>query len=247
MIRTIVFMTLVASVAGCLPSTKVYKNPGDRDRGVRFYRPKPYLMVKPLVDRAGQPVEGYVSIDTVMLPDFGEEYSIHVRSGWGTNETRISLADGWRLDGLNVDLDSSTDENLRAVADLVKLIPTLTSAADDATRVTAKAANVPLGYYESVVSRDRDGRKRLYGFRYVGFLPYAACPQESCGWERTDCYSGQVFALVFERDSLTFRPLHEVSDPDRLRTTASELPPPGRESPADPLPPANAPPLIGAD
>ena len=211
MIRMTVCLAMLGLLAGCLPSTKVYKNPGDQDHGVRFYRPKPYLLIKPMLNRAGDPVDGYVTIDTVMMPDFSEEYSIHVRSGLGTNETRITLADGWRLDGLNVDLDSSTDENLKAFADLVKLVPTLTSAGADAGSISVRASNIPLGYYESVISQGNDCKKRLYGFRYVGFMPYASCPLESCGWEQTDCYDGGVYALVFENNSMAFRPLHEIA------------------------------------
>ncbi len=214
MIRTtqcLLRLAMLALLAGCLPSTKVYKDPGENDRGVRFYRPKPYLLVKPMVNRAGDPVDGYVSIETVMLPDFGEEYSIHVRSGLGTNDTKITLADGWRLDGLNVDLDSSTDENLEAMADLVKLVPTLTSGADETGKMSVRATNVPLGYYESVLSRGHDCKKRLYGFRYVGFLPYASCPLESSGWEPTDCFSGDIYSLVFEDNAMVFRPLHAVA------------------------------------
>lgn len=76
---------------GCTPRTFVRKNPGPKDCGVRYYRPKPYLMVKPAVDRNGAPIPGFVSIETTVLPDFSEEYSIHIRSGLGNNKTSITL------------------------------------------------------------------------------------------------------------------------------------------------------------
>ncbi len=206
------FLIFVMASVGCLPSTRVIKNPGPDDSGVRFYRPKPYLFVQPMVDRTGTPVDGFVTIDTVTLPDFSEEYSIQIRSGFGTNETRVTLADGWRLEGLNVDLDSSTDENLEAVADLVGLVPTLTSGRDGEGGTPVRASNVPLGYYEAVISRGPDCQKRLYGFRYVGFMPYAACPLESAGVEPTHCFGGDVFALTFERGEMVFRPLHQIAE-----------------------------------
>lgn len=88
--------------AGWLPSTWIVKNPGDRDCGLRYYLPKPYLTVKPLINKSGEPVAGFVSLEQVVLPDFSEEYSIHVRTGLGTNDTQIKLTNGWRLDSPGV-------------------------------------------------------------------------------------------------------------------------------------------------
>ncbi|OYP38145.1 hypothetical protein CGZ80_02625 [Rhodopirellula sp. MGV] len=192
---------------GCLPSTRVIKNPGDRDKGVRYYRPKPFLKLAPMTNKAGEPVDGYVTIEQTVLPDYSEEYSIHVRSGLGSNETEITLTDGWRLDSLNVNIDSNFDENVKAIADLTKSLPIATSNAE---KVPVKASNVPLGLYEAVVSKGCDGKKRLYGYRYVGFMPYSPCPVESCGLEQTSCNQGQIYGLIFEDERMVFRPLHDL-------------------------------------
>jgi hypothetical protein len=211
LIGLLAWLTL-SITAGCLPSTRIVKNPGDRDRGVRYYRPKPYLMVKPLINKLGEPVAGFVSLEQVVLPDFSEEYSIHVRTGLGTNDTQIKLTDGWRLDSLNVDLDSNFDDNLSAIADIARAVPGLTAGNDDdKSNMPVPASNVPIGYYESVISKGCDGKKRLYGFRYVGFMPYSACPLESCGSERTSCYDGQVYGLVFDGKQMEFQLLHDVA------------------------------------
>jgi hypothetical protein len=204
-------------LAGCLPRTTVHKHPGPGDLGVRYYRPKPYLFLRPMTDRDGLPVDGYVSMEQVTLPDYSEEYSIHVRSGLGTNDTEIKLEDGWKLTALNVSIDSQFDENLKAVADVIEAVPRATAAGPKSMPVLAvRATNVPLGLYEAVVSTGVDCKKRLYGFRYVGFMPYATCPLESCGVEQTACCGGEVYGLVFESGAMVFRPLGKV--PAHLQT-----------------------------
>lgn len=223
-----VVLAILAAAGGCLPSTKIHKNPGDRDRGVRFYRPKPYLFVRPMVDASGRPVRGFVTLETMMLPDFSEEYSIHVRSGLGTNATKISLTDGWRLDGLNVELESQTDETIEAMAELAGAVPTLTSGNGSDDAMAVPATNVPLGYYEAVVSRGPDCKKRLYGFRYVGFMPYAACPVESGGIEARGCHPHAIYGLVFAGGTMRFKPLAEtIGGPNRTsarKATARDEP-----------------------
>ncbi|MCA9264228.1 MAG: hypothetical protein KDA60_10290 [Planctomycetales bacterium] len=212
-------------MAGCwLPQTTVHKDPGPHDCGVRYYRPKPYLMVKPLANDDGEPVTGHVTIEQVVLPDYSEEYSIHVRSGLGVNNTSITLNDGWNLTALNIETDSKFAESLEATAELVDAIPSLTASKDTpATNMVVRAINVPMGLYEAVLSPGADGRKRLYGFRYVGFLPYATCPVSACGEDHQPCNCGEYYGLVFEEGVMVFRPLTGLSDHVALtRLDASE-------------------------
>ncbi len=53
--KLVVFLGLLAVLcAGCTPRVIVRKSPTDQDRGVRYYRPKPYLKIEPaevLVDK----------------------------------------------------------------------------------------------------------------------------------------------------------------------------------------------------
>ena len=98
------------------------------------------------------------------LPYFSEEYSINVRSGIGKADVSFKLDDGWNLTELNQNLDSQFDENLSAVADVVKavggVIPTggagFAEGGYQPEKITRKwvvqATNVPLGYYEAVIS-----------------------------------------------------------------------------------------------
>lgn len=206
----LVWLLVVAAFSGCLPRTTIRKDPGPRDRGVRFYRPKPYLFVKPMMAE-NKPVDGFVSLEQVTLPDFSEEYSIHVRTGLGTNETAITLDDGWNLTQLNVKLDSQFDENLKAAAELAKAIPT-GGGGDREMKMAVRATNVPMGLYEAVVSEGPDSKKRLYGFRYVGFMPYSTCPIESCGAEQHTCCDDVIYGLVFEDGAMVFCPLSETPE-----------------------------------
>jgi hypothetical protein len=192
-----------------LPRTIIKPNPGPRDRGIRYYRPKPYLFVKPLVAKDGTAVDGMVTLEMTTLPDFSEEYSIHIRSGFGINETKVTLEDGWNLTSINVDVDSQVDENLTAVSDLVGNIPKLTGEVNTQS-MNCKASNVPMGLYEAVVSRDGHGIKRLYGFRYVGFLPYASCPTTLHGQDCESCVTASIYGLVFENGSMVFRELQHL-------------------------------------
>ncbi|MCA9258593.1 MAG: hypothetical protein KDA61_05315 [Planctomycetales bacterium] len=207
--------TLAAVVAitsvGCVPRTFVRKNPDDCDRGIRYYRPKPYLALRPLVNKNGEPVAGHVQISLEYLPDFSEEYSIHIRSGLGINNTSVTLDQGWNLTALNVELDSQTDENVKAAAALLGEVGGITKTGGGAESAFAvPAENVPLGYYEAVIG-ETCGKKQLYGFRYVGFMPYASCPLTACGTPQPyECQSDacQLYGLVFnEKGAMTFRPL----------------------------------------
>jgi len=222
------FLLLPLVLTGCLPRTTVHKNPGPHDLGVRYYRPKPYLFIRPMTDRDGRPVAGYVNLEQRTLPDYSEEYSIHVRSGLGTNDTEIQLEDGWKLTALNISVDSQFDESLRAMADVIEAVPRATAAtSEQLPAMVVRASNVPLGLYEAVLSAGPDCIKRLYGFRYVGFMPYAACPLESGGMERMACCEGEIYGLVMEDGVMVFRPLDEVSthlQTGRIKITEERVP-----------------------
>lgn len=204
---------------GCTPRTIIKKNPGSKDCGVRYYRPKPYLMIKPAVDDGGKPVPGYVSIEVTTLPDYSEEYSIHIRPGMGSNNTQITLKDGWNLTNLNVDVDTQLDETLGAMADVISAVPTPTGGGRESA-VTVRGINVPLGLYEAVISRDKC-TKRLYGFRYIGFLPFSPCPLEMNGCHEYPCEAAPMYGLVFDQTEnvMVFKPLLEIPHLEAKRST----------------------------
>ena len=164
------------------------------------------------------------TIQLQYLPDFSEEYAIDVRAGLGKANVQINLADGWNLTSINQDLDSQTDENLAAAANLAgAVLPGLASGGGDGKPESrgfkVAASNVPLGYYESVVGADSCGRKRLYGFRYVGFMPFQGCPLEMGGALPDCCETSPIYGLVFEDGVMRFKALGEIGanlDPTRV-------------------------------
>lgn len=234
--RNVILICLALSAAaGCTPGVWVKKNPGFLNRGVRYYRPKPYLLVSAAdteqvtkLDDKGKPSEitskatdQFVTLQLQYLPDFSEEYAITVTPGIGTAEVELKLENGWNLTSINQTLDSKLPENIESVSKLVSAIGSIvpTSKRDAGTSpptdtsIHCAARNVPLGYYESVIGRDPCGRKQLYGWRYVGFAPFNACPLAAQGMEGVSCNNGslQVYALVFENNVMIFKPLHEVA------------------------------------
>jgi hypothetical protein len=215
--RSFTFLAIMVPIclAACA-STTVKKNPGPHDHGIRYYRPKPYLLVQP--PAAGS--DEFVTLTLDYLPDFSEEYSIHIRTGIGKNKTSVTLDKGWNLTKLDVDIDSEIPQNIEAFAKLLSavapkgLIPTEGSV----PKAKVKATNVPIGYYESVISQGPDGKKRLYGWRYVGFAPFAQCPMESGGLEVACCKDQLLYGLVYESGAMTFKPLNQAMFANHGRT-----------------------------
>lgn len=210
----LIVVLVLLTTAGCIPRTFVRKNPAPNDKGIRYYRPKPYLKIAPFVNAVtGEASTSQVAIDLVYMPDFAEEYAIHVRSGFGVNNTSITLDQGWNLTALNVELDSQTDENLTALGSLVGSLPgaALSKGAGSADSMVVTATNVPLGFYEAVLGQGPCG-KQLYGFRYVGFMPFATCPTTGCGNAGFDCQAGEheLYGLVFENGTMTFKTIGAI-------------------------------------
>lgn len=223
-------------IAGCAPRIRVTANPGPDAQGIRYYRPKPYLKVVPaeiqIAKDASRIEPGLVKITLEYLPDFSEEYAVDVRSGFGVADVSLKLEDGWNLTQINQKFDSQTDENISAAGDLIKaisgLVPTAAESADRSPiEFTVPATDVPLGFYESVIGRGPDGRKQLYGFRYLGFLPYQSCPTVMGGVEVACCGGPAVtlYGLTFAGGRMVFKPLPlmaaDPSEPAGVLQTAA--------------------------
>ncbi|MFV2066230.1 MAG: hypothetical protein ACC645_04570 [Pirellulales bacterium] len=213
MVRSIAYLACgLLLLVGCTTTT-VTKNPDDCDRGIRYYRPKPYLLIQPATAS-----DEFVSLSLEYLPDFSEEYSIRVRAGLGVNQTKIVLKDGWNLTQIDQKLDSQTDENIRAVADLIGSLPIPTAGRQPAmSKMVVRATNVPLGFYESIISRGPDGKKGLFGWRYVGFHPFNACPIESAGSDFVGCSGQEIYGLVFERGVMKFKLIGQIEPESDFR------------------------------
>lgn len=221
-------LLLVLSPGGCA-STKIRANPEPQDKGFRFYRPKPYLFIQPATPETVdlEPNLTYLSLELKMMPDFGEQYSVRIRPGLGDNTTSFKLAEGWNLTEMTFGLDSKTDENIKSAAGFAKAIASKAgapvSAVGGSARATVLGSNVPLGFYEAVVDRDCNGTKRLYGWRYLGFMPFQSCPTDVAGVDCRDCVASDIYGLVYDQrlNALVFKCLGEIeSEPLCVRSAA---------------------------
>ncbi len=220
-------LCLSAVGAGCTPRVLVRAHPGPRDHGVRYYRPKPYLKIEPAevaVDKNQSTiVPGVVRLSLVYMPDFSEEYAIEVKSGFGTADVGIKLEDGWNLTEISQNLDSQTDENLEAIGSLLSavgdVVPTSQAGSPSDVSFTVPARNVPIGFYESIIGRDARGCKRLYGFRYVGFVPFSSCPVDVGGQQSACCGDPLLglYGLMFVDGQMVFQPLPALADTQAVR------------------------------
>lgn len=191
----VVFFGLILGLAalGCA-RVVVTKNPGDCDQGLRFYRPKPFLLVTPDKDNG-------IAIELKYLPDYSEEYSIRMTPGLNATATfNPKLENGWNLTGF----ESTTDQNVDdLIASIGEALPKF-AAANKMLGGETKAENVPFGFYEAVILCDDRGCKRLMGWRYVGFFAYSSAPPKSSELTQISDASEGLWNLVWKGDGVTF-------------------------------------------
>ena len=98
--RSLVIATLATLLVGCTTTMNVRKvKDTDTTEGVRYYLPKPYLLVQPAPD-------GTITVSTVFLPDKDRQYAVQTRTTLGKFKLTMNLSDegflnefGWKPDG----------------------------------------------------------------------------------------------------------------------------------------------------
>lgn len=68
------------------------------------------------------------AVTLTWLPDYCQMYAVSVRAGLGSNNSTMTLTDGWQLTSLNAELDNT--ELVKGFVDLAKTFLTAKSAAD---------------------------------------------------------------------------------------------------------------------
>ena len=146
--------------------------------------------------------------------------------GLGFNKTSINLDDhGYgTLKSLNVETDSKTADMLKAVAELLPVVlPPAGGQRDFAPqdgRTLAKCEveghNVPVGYYEAVLNPGPDGKKRLCGWRYIGFAPFASCSTEGLGDSSVPNAGSELYGLITVGNCMVFRRLSDIAKESKV-------------------------------
>ncbi len=142
-----VMIVLISLFIGGCTST-ITARPGG-ETGIPYYLPKPYLLITkniaPLVEkttekkddkgnsrgivRKEEPVRinnekgDYYFFQIVYLPDLTQKYGLEIQSRTGTIKTNVTLIDGWKLVGINLDADAKTSDIIKAVGELIPSIP----------------------------------------------------------------------------------------------------------------------------
>jgi hypothetical protein len=142
-----VFIILISLFIGGCAST-ITARPGG-ETGIPYYLPKPYLLITknltPLVEkttekkddkgnttaieRKGEPVTtnnekgDFYSFQIIYLPDLTQKYGLEIQSRTGTIKTNVTLIDGWKLVGINLDADAKISDTIKAVGELIPSIP----------------------------------------------------------------------------------------------------------------------------
>ena len=218
--KSITILMLAGLLAGC-SSVSVIKNPGPEDTGIRYYRPKPYLLVTP-ADATGR----MVKLKVEYLPDYAEEYSVHPK---GKKPPQVQLKDGWNLVAVGGPAPPEKPEEAPP--------PAMPVDPAKVPEFVVAATNVPIGLYESVFDTTC-GKKYLKGWRYVGFSPMGggspigvdpSCARwaQRSGWPAAvlmarprptraapagSSISGPLYGLVFFNGVMTFRQLDEIAN-----------------------------------
>jgi hypothetical protein len=151
MSRLLALAFLALSLAGCTSFTVArLHTPEDYKEGVRFYRPKPYLLVTS--------TNGQLAATVVSLPDPSEEYVIRHRQGLGSSQFTAKLADGWNLVEIGRATDSGFPQTLTALGAL--------TAATGAYALKGPTEALTPGLYEIVFDN-----KTITGLRKINVTP----------------------------------------------------------------------------
>lgn len=151
MSRVLALVFLALSPAGCAPFTVTrVQTPADHTEGIRFYRPRPYLLVT-ATDKGP-------AVTVVSLPDPNEEYVIRLRQGLGASQFTAKLADGWNLIEIGHSTDSAFPQTLTAAGAL--------AAVTGAFGMKGPTEGLTPGLYEIVFAN-----KRITGLRKIHVIP----------------------------------------------------------------------------
>jgi hypothetical protein len=118
--RIILILMVIGMVSGCtsLSVVRITDHEDSVTKGLRFYRPHPYLEISDVAVKDGAS-EKVLQYKIIWLPDLSQEYAIQINSGLGNIEFKPDLQEGWKLVGFEVKLDPKTKEIIEAITGLL--------------------------------------------------------------------------------------------------------------------------------
>lgn len=129
-------LTAALTITSCTSVTFFEENPDGsmRKTGVKYYTPKPYL----LVTRSGEDQKTVVAVKEVFLPDLAKpQYGVH-RPGWGKSNFSFKLANGTLTEFSN-NFDSQGAEAVTALGGLATSYGALLKSVEEANVLKNKA------------------------------------------------------------------------------------------------------------
>lgn len=79
----------------------------------------------PTVKQNDPPDRDVFSYQIIYLPDTSEKYGIKISRGTGTFSSKISIVDGWKFVGINLETDSKTAETIKGIGQAMRDLASL--------------------------------------------------------------------------------------------------------------------------
>ncbi|MBN1972021.1 MAG: membrane lipoprotein lipid attachment site-containing protein [Sedimentisphaerales bacterium] len=113
--RIFLIITISFLLTGCagVEVTKITPGNDKSAKGIRYYRPWPYLLVAQDVNDPSS-----LQLKTVYLPNIKENYAVNAKSGIGALDAAITLEDGWKLTQYADKTDTKIPETIQAIGSI---------------------------------------------------------------------------------------------------------------------------------
>ena len=141
-LKFVMLMLIPVFIAGCASTITAISG---GETGIPYYLPKPYLLITknltPLVEKTiekkdekgnttaiehtVEPVTTNIkekdsySFQIIYLPDLTQKYGLEIHSRTGTIKTNVTLINGWKFVGLNLDADAKTSEIIQSIGSAI--------------------------------------------------------------------------------------------------------------------------------
>ncbi len=140
---SIVIISLMLTGCAGVSVTKITPVNDNSAKGIRYYRPWPYLLVAQDANDAAS-----LKLTTVYLPNIKENYAINTQSGLGKLDATITLEDGWKLTQYSDKTDTKIPETIQAIGSVpTDTIKAVFEAITRANGVEKKAIPLTPGLY----------------------------------------------------------------------------------------------------